>query len=457
MDNVVVRFAPSPTGYLHLGGARTALYNWLFARQNGGKFRLRIEDTDFKRSTKESVEGILNGLRWLGLNWDEDIVFQSSRIWRHRQLASKLLNEGKAYRCSCTPEQLEQMRKQALAMGLQPKYDRGCRNKNIPADLPHAIRFKMETKGETSFHDLIKGKVTVPNSELDDLIILRSDGMPTYNFSVVIDDHDMGITHVIRGDDHLTNTFRQIKIYEALGWSPPQFAHLPLIAGLSKRKGSESIQQLQKRGFLPHAVVNYIARMGWGWEDEEVFTIKQLLEKFSLKDVSSSQVQLNETKLLWLNGQHMKLTPPDQLAQYIRPFIEQRGWKIPNGKWLEKAVASVQIRSKTLIEAVEIMQPYFKEKVDIEKEAKEKFLTHEKISLLSEYGKFIESVKFNKPELEEATKNFLDRKSLQLKAIAQPLRVALTGKTVGPGIYEIMEVLGKQKVVKRLNELRETS
>jgi glutamyl-tRNA synthetase len=242
MSETVVRFAPSPTGYLHLGGARTALYNWLFARKQKGRFLLRIEDTDVRRSTEESSRAILDGLTWLGMDWDGDPLFQSTRFDIHRAAALRLVEQGLAYRCACTAEELERKREEAKGRGLEPKYDRTCRDRNVPAHVPHAVRFKMPLEGSTTFEDILRGMITVPNSELDDLIILRSDGMPTYNFSVVIDDHDMGITHVIRGDDHLTNTPRPIKIYEILGWPLPRFAHLPLIAGLSKRKGSDSVQ-----------------------------------------------------------------------------------------------------------------------------------------------------------------------------------------------------------------------
>ena len=450
MSDVIVRFAPSPTGYLHLGGARTALYNWLFARHVGGRFRLRIEDTDVKRSTQASAQAILDGLTWLGMDWDGDIVYQSHGLDRHCELIRRLLEEGKAYRCACTPQELQEKRTRAEKAGLEPKYDRTCRDKDVPDSVPHAIRFKAPLEGKTAFEDTLRHAITVPNSELDDVIILRSNGMPTYNFSVVVDDHDMEITHIIRGDDHLTNTPRQIKIYEALGWAPPVFAHLPLIAGLSKRKGSSSVQDYRERGFLPAAVTNYIVRMGWGWKDQEVFTIDELVEKFRIEDVGKSQGRLNDEKLLWLNGQHIRMIPLAEFVRMVEPQVLSRGWSIPSAEWFQKAVESIQVRCATMEEAAGKMEFYFVDSIETEEKLREKFLGEDSRGLLAKLSRFLQTADFEREKLEAAVRNFIDDENIKLKAIAQPVRIALSGRKDGPGLFEMMEILGRDKVKQRL-------
>jgi glutamyl-tRNA synthetase len=457
MSETIVRFAPSPTGYLHLGGARTALYNWLFARGRKGRFLLRIEDTDVRRSTEESSRAILDGLTWLGMDWDGDPLFQSTRFDLHRAAAHRLVEQGLAYRCGCTAEELERKREEARARGLEPKYDRTCRDRDVPAHVPHAVRFKMPLDGSTTFRDILRGVITVPNSELDDLIILRSDGMPTYNFSVVIDDHDMGITHVVRGDDHLTNTPRQIKIYEILGWPLPQFAHLPLIAGLSKRKGSDSVQDYRARGFLPQAVVNYIVRMGWGWKDQEVFTMPELLEIFRLEDVGKAQGQMNEDKLAWLNGQHIRLLAPDVFVSLVEPRVRERGWSIPSAQWFAAAASTVQVRAATLDEAVEKMAFYFVDTVPISRELSDKFLGDEQRELLARLALRLGNVSFDAEELEKAVGRFLEEENIKLKKLAHPVRVALCGSKDGPGLYETMAVLGRDRVIERLTRASRTA
>ena len=456
MSEVIVRFAPSPTGTLHLGGARTALYNWLFARHHGGRFLLRIEDTDVKRSTQASAEAILDGLTWLGIDWDGDIVYQSKGLDRHRELIYRLLGEGKAYRCACTPQELQEKRAKAEKAGLEPKYDRTCRNRDVPDNVPHAIRFKAPLAAETSFKDTLRGAITVPNSELDDVIILRSNGMPTYNFSVVVDDHDMEITHIVRGDDHLTNTPRQIKIYEALGWAPPVFAHLPLIAGLSKRKGSNAVQDYREKGFLPAAVTNYIVRMGWGWKDQEVFTLDELVEKFRIEDVGKSLGRLNDEKLLWLNGQHIRLMPLAEFVRMVEPQVLSRGWSIPSAAWLAKAVESIQVRCTTMEDAAPKLEFYFVDAIEIDEKLRQKFLGEDKKELLLKLSSFLQNADFEREKLEAAVKDFLDEESIKLKAIAQPARVALSGRKDGPGLFEMMEILGKEKVARRLEAAART-
>ncbi|MBI3753786.1 MAG: glutamate--tRNA ligase, partial [Deltaproteobacteria bacterium] len=384
---VRTRFAPSPTGYLHIGGARTALFNWLFARHHKGKFILRIEDTDVARSTEESTQAILDGMQWLGLNWDEGPYFQSKRFELYREHAYKFLEMGKAYKCYCAPEELEQRRKDALAQGRPPKYDGRCRDieskgqrvtESKPQNKPFAIRFKVPP-GTTLVKDIIKGNIAFDHNEIEDLIILRSDGTPTYNLCVVVDDATMEITHVIRGDDHLNNTPKQIMLYEAFDYPIPKFAHLPMILGsdktrLSKRHGATSVISYKEMGYLPHALVNYLARLGWSCGDQEVFTIEELTEKFSLENVGKSSGVFNPEKLLWLNHHYIKESGPDELAKLLLPFLEAKGYDVganlvfaPKGRLQESPlpaiVKNLQERSKTLVEMADAAEFYFKEDI----------------------------------------------------------------------------------------------
>ncbi|MEC4674981.1 MAG: glutamate--tRNA ligase, partial [Nitrospirota bacterium] len=359
-ENVRVRFAPSPTGYLHIGGVRTALFNWLFARHHGGKFILRIEDTDRDRSTDEAIEAILKGMRWTGLDWDEGPYRQTDRLDLYREKAMGLFEQGKAYWCVCTPEELEARRKEAQAKGESLKYDGRCRERGITSPTgPAALRFLSPQDGQTVIDDLIKGRIVFENAVLDDLIILRSNGYATYNFSVVIDDALMDITHVIRGDDHVNNTPRQIPLFEALGYRPPQFAHLPMILGadksrLSKRHGATSVLAYQEMGYLSEALVNYLVRLGWSHGDQEKFTTQEMIEKFSLDHVQSSAAVFNPEKLLWLNAEYIKQSDPKHVAQLLMPFLEQHGYQRegliqPQGG-IEAVVPHLRERAKTLVE-----------------------------------------------------------------------------------------------------------
>lgn len=457
MNKVVLRFAPSPTGYLHIGGARTAIFNWLYARNQKGKFILRIEDTDQVRSTKESISAILESLTWLGLDWDEGPIYQTDRLPLYREHAEKLLREGKAYYCYCTPEELEEKRKQALKEKRQPRYDGHCRELKspIPGRKP-AIRFKSPKQGITVLKDLIKGPIEFENAELDDLIILRSDGWPTYNFSAVVDDATMGITHVIRGDDHVNNTPRQILLYEALGYPLPQFAHVPMILGadktrLSKRHGATSVLAYREMGYLPQALVNYLVRLGWSYGDQEVFSLPELIEKFSLDNIGKSAAVFNAEKLLWLNGLYIRQEKPETLAQLLMPFIEKRGWPIRSQEWLIEVVKTLQGRSKTLEEMASQGEFYFRDEFPVDEKGASKFLTPEMKEVLEMLAARLDS----SPELDEkmVEKIFRDiatEKNIKLVAIAQAVRLALTGKTASPGIYEIMRILGKEEVLKRL-------
>ncbi|MBI5316374.1 MAG: glutamate--tRNA ligase [Nitrospirae bacterium] len=461
MSQVRVRFAPSPTGFLHIGGVRTALFNWLFARQQKGVFILRIEDTDQGRSTDESIQAIIEGMTWVGLDWDEGPFRQTERIDLYRSHAMKLLEQGDAYWCVCKAEELEARRKEAEAKGLSPKYDGRCRDRGLTNPTGDAaLRFKSPQDGETIVDDLIKGKIQFDNRVQDDLIILRSNGYPTYNFSVVVDDGLMNITHVVRGDDHLTNTPRQIPIFGALGFSVPQFGHLPMILGsdkarLSKRHGATSIMAYKDMGYLSDAIVNYLARLGWSYGDQELFTRQELIEKFSWKSVQTSAAVFNPDKLLWLNAEYIKTSPPRQVAQALVPLLENAGLKAEvsavSQNWLAQLVVLVKERAKTLVEMVEWVKPYFGEAVMFEEEAAKKFLTPAIAPMLGKLLKRFETIpSFSKQEWEEAFKTLVEEEAIKMGQLAQPVRVALTGRTASPGLFEVMEVLGRDRTLARL-------
>jgi len=453
------RFAPSPTGYLHIGGARTALFNWLFARQHKGKIILRIEDTDVARSTEESVQAILDGMQWLGLNWDEGPYFQSKRFDIYREHAYKLIEMDKAYKCFCTPEELEQRRKDALAQGRPPKYDGRCRNKKDEPDKTFAIRFKAPP-GTTLVKDIVKGNIAFDNNEIEDLVILRSDGTPTYNLCVVVDDATMEITHVIRGDDHLNNTPKQMLLYEAFDYPLPLFAHLPMILGsdkarLSKRHGATSVMAYKEMGYLPYALVNYLARLGWSYKDQEIFTIEELTKAFSLEDVGKSSGVFNPEKLLWLNHHYIKEAKPDDIAKLVTPFLTAKGYDIgAHGRApLPNIIKTVQERSKTFVEMADAAEFYFKEDIVYEEKAAQKFLTQDMTPMFETLISGLESLSdFTHETIEAVFNNIINERGIKLGKIAQPARVALTGGTVSPGIFEVIENLGREKTVARLKK-----
>ena len=457
MIKVRTRFAPSPTGDLHIGGARTALFNWLLARHNQGVLILRIEDTDVARSTRESIQVILDAMTWLGMDWDEGPFYQSQRIPLYKEVAERLLKEGKAYRCYCTPEELEVKREAALRAGLKPKYDRTCLHQGVSyPDRPYAIRFLSSDEGETVVDDLIQGRVEFDNAELDDLIILRSDGLPTYNFSVVVDDMTMEITHVIRGNDHLNNTPRQIQIYQALGYPLPKFGHVPMILGpdkkkLSKRHGAQSVMEYKKMGYLPQAVVNYLVRLGWSHGDQEEFTREELIEKFSLEAVGRSAAAINPGKLDWLNARYIKKIELEELVQRVRPFMEAKGYLITDPDRLRKALSSLRERVKTLVEMADLSEFYFCEEIAYDEKAAGKFLNKEAMPMLEQVITSLskESI-LQKENVHRLIQQLAETRGEPLVKIAQPIRVALTGKTVSPPINEVMEALGKTEVIKRL-------
>jgi glutamyl-tRNA synthetase len=458
MSEVRLRFAPSPTGYLHVGGARTALFNWLLARKEKGKFILRIEDTDVARSTQESVDAILEGMRWLGLDWDEGPIYQSERFPLYRESVQKLLMEGKAYKCFCTPEELEAKREKAIQEKRKPKYDRTCLELHgDEPGKPYAIRFKSPQTGATVFDDLIKGRISFNNDELDDLIIQRSDGTPTYNFVVVVDDATMGITTVIRGDDHINNTPRQILLYEALGYPVPDFAHVPMILGadkarLSKRHGATSVIAYRDMGYLPEAMVNYLVRLGWSYGDQEIFSMEELTEKFSIEAVGRSAGVFNPEKLLWLNAHYIKSYDPERLAGLLAPFMAGKGIDVTTGPSLAAVVKTLQERARTLVEMADGAEFYYKADFAYDEKALEKFLNGSLSSLFAEIAeKFATVANLDHRIIDDVFKEICSGRGLKLKDVALPVRIALTGGTAAPGLFDVVEVLGKEETVRRLN------
>jgi glutamyl-tRNA synthetase len=462
-QQVRVRFAPSPTGHLHIGGARTALFNWLIARHNQGIFILRIEDTDRSRSTDEYINLIIDGMKWLGLDWDEGPFRQTERFDIYRDYVKMLVEQGKAYYCFCSPEELEIKRQKAVSLGQPMKYDGKCRSlDSSPSETPAAVRFKMPEEGQTVVNDLIKGQVTFDNSQLEDLVIMRSDGTPTYNFVVVVDDVEMKISHVIRGDDHLNNTPKQIHIYEAINSTTPQFAHLPMILGhdksrLSKRHGATSVLAYREMGYLPDALVNYLVRLGWSHGDQEIFTRKELIEHFSLQSIGKSAAVFNPEKLLWLNSHYIMNSDNEKLAEISLPFLIKKGIILEGQeidiKWLAKAVSLLKERSKTLDELAHSLRYFVADSIKIDPKASEKFLKNEGIKYLSEVKNALQGLaSFSSFEVEKLFHVMSERYNVKLGAIAQPVRVALTGGTSSPGIYEVVEILGREKTLKRLEE-----
>ena len=463
MSDVRVRFAPSPTGYLHIGGVRTALFNWLYARHHRGKFILRIEDTDQSRSTEDAIQAILNGLRWVGLDWDEGPYRQTERMDLYRQHATKLFDQQQAYWCVCSAEDLEVRRKEAQAKGLPVKYDGRCRARGITnSNGEAALRFKAPQEGQTVIDDLIKGKVVFDNSVQDDLIILRTNGYPTYNFSVVVDDALMGITHVIRGDDHLNNTPRQLPIFQALGYEAPRFGHLPMILGadkarLSKRHGATSILAYQELGYLPEAMVNYLVRLGWSYGDQEIFSVAELIEKFSFDSVQKASALFDPDKLLWVNAQYIHHGEVKRLAALLQPFLDQAGLgdaarSAPEG-WLERLVMALQERARTLQEMAAVATPYVRDNIPIEEAGAKKFLTPAIAPTLAKLADRLSALsEFSKDTLEKTFKELLDKEGIKMGQLAQPVRVALTGRTASPGIFDVMDLLGKDRTIARLRK-----
>ncbi len=458
---VVTRFAPSPTGYLHIGGARTALFNWLFARHHGGSFILRIEDTDRERSTEESIRAILDAMEWLGMDWDEGPYFQTQRLDVYRKYADELIEKGWAYYCDCSPEDVERRRQEALKAGRKPKYDGRCRNRGLGPAPGRVVRFRCPETGTTVLNDRIKGRIEFDNAELDDLVLFRSDGMPTYNFAVVVDDVSMNVTHVIRGDDHVNNTPRQILIYQALGAPLPQFAHVPMILGedrtrLSKRHGATSVMAYRDLGFLPDALVNYLVRLGWSYGDQEIFSREELIEKFDLDRVGSSPSVFDSEKLLWLNAHYIKEKPPEELVELLQPFLEERGYPQKDENYLARAVTTLQPRCRTLQEMADAIAFYLVDDVNYDEKAAKKFLRPAVAEPLKHLIQRLKQLdRFDEEELERLFRRLAEELDIKLGKIAQPVRVALTGVTASPGLFEIIDILGKETVIRRLEKALE--
>ena len=456
------RFAPSPTGYLHIGGARTALFSWAYARKHGGRFVLRIEDTDLERSTPESVRAILDAMDWLGLTYDEGPHYQTARMARYDEVIKQLLTEGKAYRCYCSKEELESMREQQRAAGVKPRYDGRWRDskETPPAGIDPVIRFKNPLEGAVVIDDLIKGSVIVQNSELDDLIIARADGTPTYNFCVVVDDWDMQITHVIRGDDHLNNTPRQINILKALGATIPKYAHVPMILGadgerLSKRHGAVSVMQYAEDGYLPEALLNYLARLSWSHGDEEIFSLEQFVEWFDVTDVAGSPAKFNPEKLLWLNQHYIKQSSNARLATLLAPRLAAADITFKNGPQLEHVVELLKERATTLNDFVDMVR-YFYHAPVIAAELAELYLTSHQAELLSAARDALAATLWDKTAIAASLKNVAAAQGAKFPALAMPLRVALTGSTQTPSIDATIELLGQGETLRRLERALES-
>lgn len=462
---VVTRFAPSPTGFLHIGGARTALFNWLYARHMGGRFLMRIEDTDRARSTPEAVDAIFDGLKWLGLDWDEEPVFQFSRAARHAEVALGLLQEGKAYYCYCSPEELTAMREEQKASGQPMRYDGRWRDRD-PSEAPEGVkpvvRLKAPQEGQTVLTDLVQGEVTVNNAQLDDMVLLRADGTPTYMLSVVVDDHDMGITHVIRGDDHLTNTFRQIQLFKACGWDLPIFSHIPLIHGpdgakLSKRHGALGAEAYRDMGFLPEAMRNYLLRLGWGRGDEEIISTEQAIEWFDIADVGRAPSRFDMVKLTSLNGHYLRHADDAHLRDLIVPRIEAAlGITVSDSQkaLLLSAMDSLKQRAKTLVDLTESALFYVRQRpLALDEKAAKQMDADGKAVVSALRDRLSQETAWTREQLEEAVRIFSEEKELKLGKVAQPLRAALSGSTVSPPIFEVMELLGKDESLARLGDV----
>ncbi|WP_169569177.1 glutamate--tRNA ligase [Sneathiella limimaris] len=465
---VVTRFAPSPTGFLHIGGARTALFNWLFAKHHQGKFLLRIEDTDRERSTEEAIDAILAGMKWLGLDWDGEPTYQFSRKDRHIEIAKQLIDEGKAYYCYASKEELQEMREKAREEGRAPGYDGRWRDRD-PSEAPEGVdpvvRFKSPNEGETVIRDQVQGDVTIKNSQLDDLILLRADGTPTYMLSVIVDDHDMGVTHIIRGDDHLTNAARQIQLYNALGWEVPVMAHIPLIHGpdgakLSKRHGALGVEAYQEMGYLPEALRNYLLRLGWSHGDDEIISTEQAIEWFNLEAIGKSAARFDFAKLENLNGTYIRNAEDRYLTELIKPLLEKKfDCKINDQQFtaIENAMNGLKERAKSVISLADSAAFLLAKRPLTMDEKASKLLDDNSILVLQKLADRLEALgNWDKDHIEGVVRETADLEDLKLGKIAQPLRAALTGTTVSPGIFDVLEVLGKEESIGRIRDTNKT-
>ncbi len=457
---VRTRFAPSPTGYLHIGGARTALFSWLYAKRHQGKFVLRIEDTDRERSTQEAVDVILEGMQWLGLDYDEGPFYQTDHMDRYKKVIQQLLDTGHAYKCYCSKEELDVMREAQMAKKEKARYDRRCRNLEVPPpgkeDVAPVIRFKTNIDGEVVINDHVKGQIVIKNKELDDLIIARGDGTPTYNLVVVIDDLDMGMTHIIRGDDHINNTPRQINILKAMDAPIPEYAHLPMIldeqgAKLSKRHGAANLLNYREEGYLPEALLNYLVRLGWSHGDQEIFSIDEMIALFDLDDINKSASSINPDKLLWLNQHYIKEGDPEHVARHLAWHMEKQGINTDNGPSLPAIVTALSERSKTLVEMAQSSRYFFEDFADFDEKAAKKNLKAAALEPLQKMlERFTAVTDWNGETLHQIVLDVTEELGLKLGKVAQPLRVAVTGAGMSPSIDVTLELIGRDRCLSRM-------
>lgn len=456
---VRTRFPPSPTGALHLGGARTALFNWLFARHHNGAFVLRLEDTDRQRSKDEYVNSILQALEWLGLDWDEGPFSQTQRFERYRQVIDDMVAKGRAYWCHCSPETLKEKREQAMAQGKKPMYDGTCRELGLGPAPGAVVRFKGPRTGTTVYNDLVKGPIAFEHTELDDLVILKSDGAPTYHLAVVVDDVDMDITHVIRGDDHVSNTPRQILLYQAMDAPLPLFGHVPMILGadksrLSKRHGATSVVDYKDMGYLPEAMINALARLGWSHGDQEIFSLEELIQYFNLDAVGKSPAVFDQDKLLRMNARYIQKTGVERLMELLEPTLVEKGIALDQAgrDRLRQALPELNTRAKTLLELAQGAEPFLVEEPDFDPKAAKKFLTPATAPVIEKVRSLVETLGVDNHEaMETAFRDLAEEMGVKLVGVAQPVRVSLTGRTASPGIFEVMSILGVESVLARLD------
>jgi glutamyl-tRNA synthetase len=457
MSEIITRFPPSPTGYLHVGGARTALFNWLYARKTGGTFILRIEDTDLERSTEASVQAIFDGLEWLGIDWDQGPFYQTKRFDLYKEVIEKLLEEGHAYWCTCTPEEIEAMREEARAKGEKPKYNGKCRERNLGHSEGAVVRFKVPLAGSTAFEDMVKGRIAIPNAELDDFIIQRGDGSPTYNLAVAVDDLTMKVNTILRGDDHVNNTPKQILILQAMGETVPTYGHVPMVLGadkarLSKRHGATSVTEYRDMGILPDAMINYLARLGWSFGDQEFFTREDLIEKFTPDNIGRSPGVFDQEKLLAINHDHIQQKPVAEVTEALLPYLAKAGIVAEDRVMLEKAVKTLAPRSHTLVEMAENARFYFEGIKEYDAKMAKKAFKPEAVEALLAMKEALAAVdEFTEPNLEAPFHVAMEKLGVGFGKVAQPMRLAVSGTGASPGMYEMLDVLGKDETLKRID------
>lgn len=457
---VITRFAPSPTGYLHIGGARTALFCWLWGKKSKGKFILRIEDTDRERSTQEAVDIIIEGMKWMGLTWDEGPYYQTERFPRYKEVLHKLMDEGHAYKCYCTKERLEALREKQMAAKEKPRYDGYCRRFPTPAHLnePYVVRFKTPETGSIVFDDLVRGRIEIQNSELDDLIIARSDHTPTYNFTVVVDDWDMKITHVLRGDDHINNTPRQIHIFKALNAPIPEYGHMPMLLGpdgkrLSKRHGAASVLDYREEGILPKALLNYLVRLGWSHGDQEIFSIEEMINLFDIHSINVAPTALNPEKLLWLNQHYLKTEPEAEIAPLLKDQLEKLGLDVSNGPDPKEVVVAQRERCKTLVEMAQKSAFFYTDEVVLQGDLAKKHFNKEAVQALHVLVERLKTISsWTTENIHGVMSAVVEELAIKLGLIAQPVRIAVTGGTVSPSIDVTLYLLGKTRSIQRLSD-----